>query len=87
MFIKKTGGSALMKNKIIPFKGIRYNKKKFKSAGEFACWPYDIIDKKHQNMFYKKGIYNIIRITLGQETRNDSSANNKYTIANKYLHQ
>jgi len=76
-----------MKNKVIPFKGVRYNKDKFKSPGEFVCWPYDIVNKKQQEMFYKKGHYNIIRITLGKEKKNDSPLSNKYTRANEYIKQ
>ena len=76
-----------MRNKVIPFKGLRYDEKKFKSPGEFVCWPFDIIKEKHQDKFYRKGICNIIRITLGKEKKNDSSTNNKYTRANEFLNQ
>lgn len=74
-----------MKNKIIPFKGIRYNLKMFNSPEEFVCWPYDIINKKQQNEFYKKSKYNIIRLALGKERKNDDEKNNKYTRAAKYF--
>ncbi|MBU1078015.1 MAG: DUF1015 domain-containing protein [Spirochaetes bacterium] len=74
-----------MINKVIPFKGIRYNSKISKSPQKFVCWPYDIIDKKQQNTFYKKGKYNIIKVTLGKEKRKDTSRSNKYTRAKKYL--
>lgn len=74
-----------MKNTVIPFKGIRYNSKLFKSPQKFVCWPYDIINKKQQNMFYKKGKYNIIRITLGKKKKKDTKSQNNYTRANKYL--
>lgn len=72
-----------MINKIIPFKGICFNKKLFKSPDEFVCWPYDVINKKQQDMFYKKGKYNIIRVTLGKEKASDSTKDNKYTRAKK----
>ena len=76
-----------MKNIVIPFKGIRYNTNIIKSPEKFVCWPYDIINKKQQDMFYKKGPYNVIRMALGKEEKNDSARNNKYTRANKFLRQ
>lgn len=76
-----------MKNKVIPFQGIRYNLNKFKSAGEFVCWPYDIIDKNQQEDFYKKSPYNVIRIALGKEKKTDNEKNNKYTRAAESFQQ
>lgn len=74
-----------MINKIIPFKGICFNKKLFKSPDVFTCWPYDVINKKQQDMFYKKGQYNIIRVTLGKEKASDTPKDDKYTRAKKYF--
>jgi len=73
------------KNKIRPFKGLRYKIKLFKSPGEFLCWPYDIIDKKHQNEFYRRSSYNVIRLALGKIYKTDTENNNRYTRAKKYL--
>ncbi|MDD5066097.1 MAG: DUF1015 domain-containing protein [bacterium] len=75
-----------MKNKIKPFHGLRYNLRKFKSAEQFACWPYDIIDPKKQDEFHRNGEYNIIRVTLGREKPSDNPKNNKYTRAYENLY-
>ncbi len=76
-----------MKNSIKPFKGMRYNLKNFKNAGEFVCWPYDIIDKKMQNEFYKRSRYNIIRLSLGKINKTDDDKKNRYTRAAKFFNQ
>jgi len=77
----------MIKNLVKSFRAITYNTKLFKSPGEFLALPYDIIDKKLQNEFYKRSKYNVIRLILGKEYKNDDENNNKYTRARKYLEQ
>jgi len=74
-----------MKNLVRPFKALRYNIKLFNSPDEFLCLPYDIINRKQQDEFYKKGPYNVIRLTLGKTYSTDTKKNNQYTRAKKYL--
>jgi len=76
-----------MKNKIKSFRALRYNGNKFKSPAEFLSLPYDVIDKKQQNEFYKKSKYNVIRLTLGKFYKNDNNDNNRYTRAYRYFTQ
>ena len=71
--------------KIIPFKGILYNKQKIHNMAEVVTPPYDIISKQEQYNFYKQSPYNIIRLDLGKSTKNDSDKNNRYTRAANLL--
>jgi len=56
---------------IKPFKGIRYNKEKIKDFSLVITPPYDVIDEKEKQEFYKLSEYNMARLLLG-------SADNDY---------
>jgi len=70
---------------IIPFRGTRYNQEKIKDISKVTAPPYDVILKEEQDRLYKMSQYNIIRMLLGKESKDDSEADNKYTRAAGYL--
>ncbi len=63
---------------IKPFEGIRYTKKAG-NMDNLIAQPYDKIDSKMQDDYYKLSEYNICRLTLPKES-------NRYEIANNRLH-
>ena len=67
--------------KILPFKGILYNKKKIKNLEVVMAPPYDVISSQMRDELYKAHFYNIVRIILGKELSRDNSKNNKYVRA------
>lgn len=71
--------------RIKPFRGIIYNQAKIGNPINVVAPPYDIISKKMQGHFYDLSPYNIIRLILGKETKNDNTNNNKYTRAGRFL--
>ncbi len=66
---------------IIPFCGLKYNKKKIKNISKVFAPPYDVISAKEQNELYKQHPYNVIRLILGKQSKNDDRRNNRYTRA------
>jgi uncharacterized protein (DUF1015 family) len=72
---------------IIPFRGILYNKKKVKNLSNAVTPPYDVITPKKQDEYYKISPFNIVRLDLGKEIKNDGPKNNKYTRANDFINE
>ncbi|MBI5418430.1 DUF1015 domain-containing protein [Candidatus Poribacteria bacterium] len=70
---------------IFPFNGIRYNTNLIKDLNLVTTPPYDVISPEAQKSYYKKHGNNIIRLILGQESKGDTEAYNKYTRASYYL--
>lgn len=68
---------------IIPFQGLRYNPKAVKKINDIFAPPYDVISPKEQGDLYKKHQFNIIRLILGKQSKNDNGRNNRYTRAGK----
>lgn len=66
---------------ILPFCGLRYNKKKVKDINKTFAPPYDIISAKEQSQLYKQHQFNIIRLDLGKTSALDNQKNNRYTRA------
>jgi len=66
---------------IKPFKGIRYNKEKIGDLSKVITPPYDVIDAKSQDIFYRRHPNNIIRLEYGKVYCGDGSKNNRYTRA------
>ncbi|MFH1093505.1 MAG: DUF1015 domain-containing protein [Candidatus Omnitrophota bacterium] len=66
---------------IIPFRGLRYNREKVKNINEIFAPPYDIISAKQQGELYKQHPFNIVRLILGKQSKNDNRRNNRYTRA------
>ena len=74
---------------IIPFRGILYNPMKVDNMANVVAPPFDIISEREQLEYHEKHSHNIIRLTLGKTTQDDTSKNNRYTRAadcfNKWL--
>jgi len=73
--------------KIIPFRGILYNRHKIHNLSEVITPPYDIISKQDQCNFYKQSPYNIIRLDMGKSTKKDTDKNNRHTRAANLLNK
>ena len=72
--------------RILPFKGIIYNKEEVGDVSKVVAPPYDVISPSEQNFYYKLHPYNIIRIILGKEKKGDNLKENKYTRAAQFFH-
>jgi len=53
-------------SRIIPFRGIRYNKDKIDDLAAVVTQPYDRIDGPEQKAYYERSPYNIVRIIKGK---------------------
>ncbi|OGW01222.1 MAG: hypothetical protein A2889_00520 [Nitrospinae bacterium RIFCSPLOWO2_01_FULL_39_10] len=67
--------------KIIPFKGILYNKEKIRDIKDVVAPPYDVISPAEQEELYKRHENNVVRLILGKESNSDTPDNNRYTKA------
>ncbi len=72
---------------VIPFKGILYNTRKIQNMADVVAPPFDIISEEEQIQFHKRHPQNIIRLTLGKITENDTSTDNRYTRAAEYVNR
>ncbi|MBW2489870.1 MAG: DUF1015 domain-containing protein [Deltaproteobacteria bacterium] len=72
---------------VIPFKGILYNTGKITDLADVVAPPFDVISEQEQIQFYKRHPQNIIRLTLGKITENDTPADNRYTRAAECLNR
>jgi uncharacterized protein (DUF1015 family) len=70
---------------IIPFKGTLYNPQKIQNLGDVVAPPFDIISEEDQEYFHKRHPQNMIRLTLGRTTENDTTVDNRYTRSAGYL--
>ena len=64
---------------VIPFKGILYNTHKIRNLADVVAPPFDVISKQEQIQFHERHPQNIIRLTLGKITENDTPSDNRYT--------
>ena len=64
---------------IIPFRGTLYNTNKINNLADVVAPPFDVISEQEQNEFHETHPQNIIRLTLGKTTENDTRTNNRYT--------
>ncbi len=53
--------------RIAPFRGVFYNRKKFRDLSKVIAPPYDVISKEEQEKLYKKSPHNFVRLDLSQE--------------------
>lgn len=67
--------------KIIPFKGILYNKEKIRDMKDVVAPPYDVISPAEQEELHKRHENNVVRLILGKESDSDTPDNNRYTKA------
>ncbi|MEW6409333.1 MAG: DUF1015 domain-containing protein, partial [Nitrospirota bacterium] len=73
--------------KIIPFRGVLYNKDKVGDLNMVMAPPYDVIESDELKTLYKKSIYNIIHIDLGEKYSSDNDSDNRYTRASALIEQ
>ena len=71
--------------KVLPFKGILYNKTKIKNLEAVMAPPYDVISPQMQEELHRSHPNNIVRIILGKESKKDTRKDNKYTRAAGFL--
>lgn len=67
--------------KIIPFRGIVYNRARVGSLADLVCPPYDIISPTVQQELYRKSPNNVVRLEYGLESPGDTEDDNRYTRA------
>jgi uncharacterized protein (DUF1015 family) len=72
---------------VIPFRGILYNTNKINDLADVVAPPFDVISEQEQIQFHERHPQNIIRLTLGKITENDTSTNNRYTRAAECLNK
>jgi uncharacterized protein (DUF1015 family) len=71
--------------KIVPFRGIRYNRHKVQDLSQVVSQPYDRIRTDLQDRYYELHPYNIVRIIKGREFDSDApDGENVYTRAADY---
>ncbi len=73
--------------KILPFRAYRFDVEKVGSLSAVVTQPYDKIDAKAQEEYYKRHENNIVRVTKGKEEPGDTDQKNKYTRAGGFLKQ
>jgi uncharacterized protein (DUF1015 family) len=70
---------------VYPFRGFRYNKKTVGDFADVLTQPYDKTTPSMQDDYYKRSPYNVVRITLNSEKRND--ADTQYPEAGAIFNQ
>ncbi|MDP3788815.1 MAG: DUF1015 domain-containing protein [Candidatus Omnitrophota bacterium] len=73
--------------KILPFKGVLYNREKVKGFKSVVSPPYDVISHAMKEELYKASPYNIVRIILGKHSPDDNKSDNQYTRAARFLEE
>jgi uncharacterized protein (DUF1015 family) len=56
---------------VFPFRGFRYNKEVVGDLNQVVTQPYDKTSHSMQDEYYQRSPYNVVRITLNTEKRND----------------
>ena len=72
---------------VIPFKGILYSTRMINDLADVVAPPFDVISEQEQIQFHERHPQNIIRLTLGKITENDTSTDNRYTRAAECLNR
>jgi uncharacterized protein (DUF1015 family) len=72
---------------VIPFRGIFYNPRKIDDLADVVAPPFDVISEQEQIQFHERHPQNIIRLTLGKITENDTPTDNRYTRAAECLNR
>ncbi len=70
---------------LYPFRGFRYNCKYVKDINKVVAQPYDKTNALMQEEYYQRSSYNVVRITLNLEKRQDPST--KYPDARSIFEQ
>ncbi len=66
---------------VVPFRGIRYNRRKVPDLSLVISPPYDIISPVEQQSYHGKHSHNAIHLDYGLELPGDDNQNNRYTRA------
>ncbi len=72
---------------ILPFRAYHFDPKKVGELSAVVTQPYDKIDAKAQEEYYKRHENNIVRVTKGKDEPDDTEQKNKYTRAADFLKQ
>ena len=72
---------------IYPFRGLRYDPKAVGNIAKVVAQPYDKIDKRLREIYYRRHPKNIVRIIKGETFPNDTAENSVYTRARSYFHE
>lgn len=67
--------------RVVPLRGIFYNRDKIKDLSLVVAPPYDVISPQEQELLYARHPQNIIRLILNKETPADHDQDNRYTRA------
>jgi uncharacterized protein (DUF1015 family) len=71
--------------KVVPFRGIRYNQGAIRQIGTVLAPPYDVISPAQQKALYDSDEHNVVRLILGYEHGTDSETDNRYTRSAEVL--
>jgi len=67
------------------FKGYIYNKEKVEDISQVLAPPYDVISSEMQDDLYRKNEFNVVRLILGKEEKNDNGSKNRYKRAKAFF--
>ncbi|MBI3268416.1 MAG: DUF1015 domain-containing protein [Planctomycetes bacterium] len=71
--------------KVLPFRGIFYDRNKVPNLDLVVTQPYDKIDAALQEQYYERHPHNIVQVTRGKDLPGDNDAENKYVRAGRTL--
>ncbi len=74
-------------NRIEPFSGLVYNRKKTGNLAKVVAPPYDVISPEEQAALYRAHPNNIIRLILNQEQPGDSPGRDTYARAASFFRE
>ncbi|MDD5423865.1 MAG: DUF1015 domain-containing protein [Candidatus Omnitrophica bacterium] len=72
---------------IKPFNGYRYDTRTVGKLSKVITPPYDVINSKQQEAYYRSHPNNFIRLDLGKKFKGDNSKDNRYTRAGRLLEE
>ena len=73
--------------RILPFKGIRYNKNIVGNLSAVIAPPFDVITPEGQKKLCDSHPFNIVRLECGMKAETDTDADNRYTRSAKTLEE
>jgi len=69
------------------FKALRFDAAVAGDPGRCVAPPYDVIDDRQRERLYSSSEYNIVRITKGKKSPQDTDTDNQYTRAARFLNE
>jgi uncharacterized protein (DUF1015 family) len=73
--------------KIIPFRGVLYNREKIHDLKDVVTPPYDVISERQRQEYFERHPQNVIRLILSKADPQDTEYNNRYTRAAEFFHR